>query len=175
LNDLRDYPLLRDYPPVTQDWVRRMCPKASDFELIIAHRMGFIKSDAEIAAIWAKFEVNSIEAVDEFVEYEHNSQFISDKYFALLLINLFENWFVIKNPKKALESLVLDFRYSELLSIEDRMLPARVAGISEFKEPVAHVDLEEYKVNIRVHHFLEKYAIALLEHKILLRSVDLAR
>jgi hypothetical protein len=59
---------------------------------------------------------------------------ISDKYFCLMTINIFENWLKLETPRKKLEYLVIDFRESEMLFIGDRMLPSRVAGIAEIHD-----------------------------------------
>jgi hypothetical protein len=91
-----------------------------------------------------------------------------DKYFALLLIHLYEAWFYTIKPRSALECLVLDFQDSRLIGIFDKKLPALVAGKSELGEgSSSKMDEDQYQSKIKFHKWLGDYAAALLAHDIL--------
>jgi len=160
---------MADYPLVEIGWVRRMC-MTSPLELVVAHRMGYVQSDAASATLWANLSAASLDRIQKLGDDATVMRTISDKYFALLLINLFERWFIVDRPRWALESLVIGFRESNLLSAHDGKLPAGVAGISEH-EPQSELDAEDYRRNVRIHIWLGSYATVLLDHDLLRRPL----
>jgi hypothetical protein len=148
-----------DYPLPPQDWVRLRCV-TSDLEIVAAHKKGFVQSSDAIADLWAGLNPADLERIGALES--SSERLLLDKYFALLLIRLYEVWFLTAKPKKALEYLVLDFRESLLIGIFDKKLPAFVAGISEIDELGS-----SSQELIRIHKWLGDYAAALLAHEIL--------
>jgi hypothetical protein len=162
--------MMTDLPVVAQDWVRGRCV-TSDLEILTAHKIGFVKSDAYIAMLWAGLDPASAEVIRNIFNEKAKLESISDKYFSLMLINLFESWFIIENPKKKLEYLVIYFKNSNMLLIGDKMLPSGVAGIAEVHDKISPVDLADYTINIRIHKWLSEYVVVLLRHELLHRPI----
>jgi hypothetical protein len=159
------------YPRVAQDWVRRRAV-TSDMEIIAAHKRGFVESDRAVAALWANLDSTELERLCALETDKSMLSLLSDKYFALLLINLYEKWFSTCTPRRSLENLVLDFRESDLTLIHDKNLPAFIGGMSESdKSQSRYRDLDEYQSKIRFHRWLGDYAVALMEHEVLSKKI----
>ena len=167
----------RWYPLVPVSLIRRMS-FASDTEIAVAHKFGMIEDDEDLANALRKLDpaerakIGALPTLDptELLDLRPISPLeraIRDKYFILLIINLYERFFLIKNPRTALSVLVPDFRDSALIWILDKGLPHGVAGISEDRDDIDFHDPKEYEMNIRVHSWLGRYVSELVESELL--------
>ena len=159
-----------EYPLPAEQWIRRKAV-ASDLEIIAAHKRGYVQSDGAVARLWAKLDCSAFDVLAAMDSDQRRCQSLLDKYFALLLINLFEQWFLLEKPKKALEYLVTSLRDSQLIWIGDKRLPSRTAGISETYETPAGFDPEEFRVNVRIHNTLSNYVCELMAHDLLSHAI----
>jgi len=102
---------------------------------------------------------------------EETNRLLRDKYFSLMIISLFERWFIVETPRRRLEDLVLSFQDSDILLIGDGYLAPRIAGITEIYDRAVPVDLSEYRTDIRYQTWLADYVSVLLEHELMRRAV----
>jgi hypothetical protein len=155
-----------EYPLLSADWVKRRCT-TSDPELAAAHLLGFLIYDDAIKSILRSRppEKETIpELLDQHPEIETA---LDDKYFILLLINLFEQWFTHSKPRTALACLVADFQESDLLWTNDEKLPPGVAGLYDPADPSSRVDQEDYSSKLVLHKWLGGYVETLVKHPLL--------
>lgn len=143
------------YPLLDEAWLRRFGP-VSDEELSAALRSGYLYSDAKEGVLF-----DSSGHKDEKID-----GLLKEKYFKLLLINLYEKWFSVPCPKRALEFLVLDFWDTSSIHVFDNMLPSGVAGISEIEEPSEFFDVDIFKSNVAIHKWLAGYVTAIVDQNL---------
>lgn len=158
-----------EYPKISVSRVRNICV-ASNSEIALAHRLGFIRSDEESAEVWRKLNLESFSSFS-LEYYEKNDSKFNSKYFCLLLINLYEQWFLISHPRAALESLVLEFQGSDAILVGDGMLPALTAGISEPDPLSGPSDMDDYRTKLQIWVWLSSYVMELCEGEFL-RSLE---
>lgn len=142
-----------EYPLLSADWVKRRCT-TSDPELAAAHLLGFLAYDDAIKSILRTRPPEIETALD-------------DKYFILLLINLFEQWFTHSNPRTALACLVPDFQESTLLWTNDGKLPSGVAGLYDPVDSSSKLDQQDYSSKLVLQRWLGGYVETLLKHPLL--------
>jgi hypothetical protein len=158
------------YPLLLAGWVQRICV-TSETELAAAYALGFLISDSAISTILrgrAPEKETLLESLDRRPDLE---KALDDKYFILLLINLFEQWFTYSTPRTALASLIGDFQESDLLRIGDGRLPTDTAGLYDPVDSTAKADLEDYLSKVGIQRWLGGYIETLVKHPLLRTSL----
>jgi hypothetical protein len=154
-------------PSVT--WIRQRAV-ASDAEIVCAHARGYLESDEVVALAWRAVLTKEAEKWSELLATAEASSSLYDKYFVLIFLRLFESWFDLPNPYKALEYLVLDFQNSDLLFVHDKLLPSSVGGIAEgVYFPGDQV--RQYQAKAEMHAWLTKYVVELMKSDLLDRTL----
>ena len=137
------------------EWVRQRT-HALRAEMEIARHLGLIEAQGDPG--------------DSAVEHEPSSDRtfaipVQEKYFLLLLVHLYERWFLIEKPNRALENLVLYFKDRKAIGVGDGMLPARIAGIGASDESTTSVDAAQYLRKMEMHEWLGTYVRAAVTHE----------
>jgi len=158
------------YPLLSAEWVKRRCV-TSEAELAAAHASAFLISDDAITAILATRAPEKETLLQSLERQPELEKALDDKYFILLLLNLFEQWFMCAMPRTALASLIGDFQESNLLWINDGRLPASVAGLYDPVDSPGRVDFEDYLSKLGLQRWLGGYVETLLKHPLLSMSV----
>jgi hypothetical protein len=122
----------------------------------IARYLGFVEGAGETRAAVAEDGSESDRAFAPDVQ---------EKYFLLLLVHLYENWFLIDRPNRALENLVLFFKDREAVWVGDGMLPAMIAGIGASDASADSVNPSEYLRQMAMHEGLGNYVRAAIGHE----------
>jgi len=133
--------------------------------------MGFLANDETIRSV-LKTRPPEKENIPEFLnQHPEIEDELDDKYFILLLINLFEHWFVHQKPKRALACLIPEFQESRLIWVIDGELPQKVAGLYDHLGSAPRVDQEEYLSKLRLHLWLSSYVETLTKHPLIKTAV----
>lgn len=159
-----------EFPLPSADWVKRRCV-TSDAELTAAYLMGFLADDEAIGSVLRSRPPENENIPDFLDRHPEIESALDDKYFILLLINLFEQWFVHPGPKTALACLVPEFQESPLVWTNDGELPQKVAGLYDDVEPGSRLDGEEYFSRLRLHRWLSGYVETLAKHDLIRTAV----
>jgi hypothetical protein len=154
------------YPLPSATWVKDHTV-SSDLEIAIARKLHFISIDETGEPIGTTSPAEIL-----FTTVDENCAVVEwqKKYFVLLIINLFENWFLIEKPRKALEYLVIDFFELDLAGGYDGMLRSRIAGIAEGDQPTL-LDIHDWKIKVRIHRWLGDYVLEYLKEDSLRRAL----
>ncbi len=153
------------YPMLDELWLEKHAV-TSAFEIAAAEALGYVES-----ATNGTVDAQSVHKAKLGCSVQGEDLIrLKGKYFVLLLIRLFELWFVIPMPKKALEYLVIDFHELDIVGGYDQKLPSGVAGIAEMQEP-DQFDIREWETNLRVHRWLGDYVLKYKQSRIVERPI----